>query len=299
MRYLMVSRLKGSFLGPIIGEYLALKGTRSQGKSLHWSRLSILSTESLISLGKFDASDWRSRQRKEGIELENNVLEIFATLPVAFFFHEDLTKLRRNLLSAAESWQNDPIVRDGMLAIGYAIAQSLTEKLNPRSLIPQIISFLGNTSTNLPQELLKVNHFLETDTGLARVQTELNRADKPSYAIAMAFYCFLSSLENFRLSILKACQNSNASHSISALTGALSGAYNSTVGIPVIWQVMLEQKHTNNYHMLQLTDALVAVWSGVYDLTPSFSDFRQEKCATGQSFSTTQAIAAPRVIRLR
>ncbi|MEC4813912.1 MAG: ADP-ribosylglycohydrolase family protein [Scytonema sp. PMC 1069.18] len=299
MRYSLVSRFKGSVLGAILGENIALRGKGSQNEILHWSQISILTAESLITLGKFDANDWRDRQRKEGVQLKNDVLKILATLPVAFFFHEDLIKLRHNLLLAAELWQDNPMVRDGMLAVGYALAQSLMEKLIPRTLIPQIISFLGETPTNLPQELLKVNHFLESGTGLARVQTELNRADKPSYAIAMAFYCFLSSGEDFRLSVLRASQNGNVCQSISALTGALSGAYNSTIGIPVIWQVLLEQEQANSYHMLQLVDALVAVWSGVYDLATSFSEFRQEKCAIGQGFSTTQAIAAPRVIRLR
>jgi ADP-ribosylglycohydrolase len=272
--------------------------------------MAISYAESLISLGRFDTEDWRRRQQQdqqqEFTNLENSYWAILATLPVALFFHENTTKLRHNLLLATENWQNDPVVRDGILAVGYAIAQSLTQKLAPKTLISQTISFIGETQTSLPQQLLKVNYLLEHGAGLERVQAEFSKEEKLSNVIALAFYCFVSTIEDFRLSVLRAIQNSYRSPAIGAITGALSGAYNSTVGIPVTWQVMLvQEKSTQDWklascsRMLELTDALVAVWSGVYNFAVHPDEVRKESGVMTPHLMSIQAIAAPRIIQSR
>ncbi|NJM69146.1 MAG: ADP-ribosylglycohydrolase family protein [Scytonema sp. RU_4_4] len=314
MRYSVVSRFKGTLLGAIIGEKIAYSHRKQlQGAgtlkipSLHWSDMAILCAESLISLGRFDAEHWRQRQQQEFTNLENSYWAILATLPVALFFHENTTKLRHNLLLATEIWQNDPLVRDGTLAVGYAIAQSLTEKLSPIDLISQTISFLGETQTNLPQKLLEVHHLLEHGAGLERVQAEFGKEEKLSNIIAMAFYCFLSTIEDFRLGVLRAIQDSYRSPAIGAITGALSGAYNSAVGIPVTWQVMLMQQRSakdskqlaNASKMVELSDAIIAVWSGVYNIAPHLDEVIEESSVMKPRLMSLQATAAPRVIRSR
>ncbi|MGH7997937.1 MAG: ADP-ribosylglycohydrolase family protein [Brasilonema sp.] len=315
MRYSVVSRFKGTILGAIIGEKIASShGKQLQGagtlkiSSLHWSDMAILCAESLIYLGRFDVQDWRQRQQQEFTNLENSYWAILATLPVALFFHENTMKLRQNLLLATEIWQNDPLVRDGTLAVGYAIAKSLTEKLSPIDLISQTISFIGETQTNLPQHLLEVHHLLEHGAGLERVQAEFGKEEKLSNIIAMAFYCFLGTIEDFRLCVLRATQDRYRSSAIGAMTGALSGAYNSAVGIPVIWQVMLTQQKSakdskqlvNASKMLKLSDAIIAVWSGVYDIAPHPDEVTEESnLMKPRRLMSLQATAAPRVIRSR
>lgn len=306
MRYSLVSRSQGTVLGAILGEIVLSRINQNVEtvhiKPPHWSQIAVLGAESLIKTGTFDVEDWHKRQQEHGICLEKSYSKILATLPVVLFSHENVIKLRQNLLLVAKIWEYDPVVRDGMLAVGYAIAQSLTEKLASTTLIHQTISFLGETTTKLPQKLLQVNQLLESGAGLERAQSELSREEKLSYAVAMAFYCFLSTIEDFRLSVLRAHQNSTPT--AGAITGALSGAYNSKVGIPITWQVLLEQPTAAKWkltssHMLQLTDALVAVWSGVYDLAPRVTEVSEERRAVGQSNSSFQAIAAPHVIRWR
>ncbi|WP_348983001.1 ADP-ribosylglycohydrolase family protein [Brasilonema sp. UFV-L1] len=269
--------------------------------------MAIFCSENLISLGRFDADLWRQRQQQEFTNLENSDWAILATLPVALFFHDNTTKLRDNLLLATEIWQNDPLIRDGTLAVGYAIAQSLTEKLSPKNLISQTISFIGETQTNLPQQLLEVHHLLEHGVGLERVQAEFGKEEKLSHIIAMAFYCFVSTIEDFRLCVLRATQARYRSSAIGAMTGALSGAYNSAVGIPVTWQVMLTQQRlakdskrlANASKMLELSDAMIAVWSGVYNIAPHADEVIEESSLMKPRLMSLQATAAPRVIRSR
>jgi ADP-ribosylglycohydrolase len=312
MRYSLGSRFKGTILGALLGEKTAFsRRNQLQGAgtlkitSLHWSDMTIECASSLISLGRFDQQDWQKAKQQELTNLENSYWAILATLPVALFFHENPIKLRHNLLLAAQIWENDPVVRDGILAVGYAIAQSLTEKLTSISLISQTISFIGETSTDLPQQLLKVNNLLEDGAGLERVQAEFSKEEKLSHSIGVAFYCFMSTIEDFRLSVLRALQNSHRSPEISAITGALSGAYNSAVGIPISWQVMLVQANStegqvsSSRRMVELADALVAVWSGVYDLALCPDEVSEEGSALAPHLVSLQATAAPRVIKSR
>ncbi|MEH2200724.1 ADP-ribosylglycohydrolase family protein [Nostoc sp.] len=313
MLYSPMSRFRGTFLGAFLGVSLASGGMQSQSY-LDLGRMAILGTESLIALGKLDLDDWIARQQEESLHLiatdDISIKIIIATLPVALFFHENPIKLRQNLLLVLKIWEDDPVVRDGTLAIAYAISLALTEKLNPLTLIPQTISFLGETPTSIPKKLLAVQNLLEQGAGFSRAQAEFAKEEKLSNIVAMAFYCFLSTLEDFRLAVLQANRNSNpkvkevtslSSQATSAITGALSGAYNGIGGIPVNWQVSLLQRNspvwglTSFSQMLQLIDTFVAVWSGVYDIALNPRELTEEE----SEVALLSVYAAPRVIRSR
>jgi ADP-ribosylglycohydrolase len=308
MRYSLGSRFRGTIIGAFIGESLA---SINEQESVNWGEIALLGAESLISSrSQLNLDDWIERQQTEfpNLDITDSVSlkAIIATLPVALFLHENTVKLRQNLRKAIIIWDNDLVVRDGTLAVGYAIAQSLREKLDIKTLIPQTIDFIGETPTPLPQTLLKVNKLLLQGAGLERVQESLSREEKLSKAVAMAFYCFLSTLEDFRLSILRATDKSDGlSPATGAITGALSGAYNSLTSIPVSWQMKLSSANSatlrlsNRKQMIELADGLVAVWSGAYDLAPYPEDLQQPGCAMSDKQGTLCVSASPRVIRLR
>ncbi len=294
MRYSLVNRVRGAFLGAFLGESL------SNPKICNLGKIAVLGTESLISLGKLDVDDWLKRQEKAGIELDTNINSwgqiILATLPVVIFFHENPVKMRENILELLKifNWQYEPVVKDASLIIGYAIAQSLNERLNPLNLIPETVSFLGKTATFLPQKLIKVNTLLEKKATLATAQRELSSPEKLTSNISLAFYCFLSTLEDFPLTVLRANQNHDFANQdvTGAIAGGLSGAYNSIVGIPVNWQISASP--TNSVYsfaqILKLADTMMAVWSGVYELNDDFGEFVD----TGSTI-----FAAPHIMRRR
>ncbi len=293
MRYSLINRVRGSFLGAFLGESLANPNSCNLGK------IAVLGTQSLISLGRLDIDDWLQRQEQAGIELETNIHSwrqiILATLPVAIFFHENTDRMRENILEVQRIFncQNEPIVRDASLIIGYAIAQSLNEKLDPCTLISKTVRFLDKTSTTLPQQLIKVNDLLKKEVGLATAQRELNSPEKLTNCISLALYCFVSTLEDFPLTVLRANQNQDVT---GIIAGALSGAYNSTVGIPVNWQISSSCTNSSGWglhsfsQMLKLADIMMAVWSGVYNLSDNCGEFVD----TGYTI-----FAAPHIIRRR
>ncbi|HLP91585.1 MAG TPA: ADP-ribosylglycohydrolase family protein [Nostocaceae cyanobacterium] len=305
MRYSLVNRFRGAFLGAFLGESVAKSQLADQNTSYcDLGKLAVSGTESLIRFGRLDIHDWVERQQLAGNHDDWGKI-ILATLPLCLFFHENPTQLKQNLQQVLKIWgQDHPALQDAILAFGYAIAKSLTEQLSPHLLIPQIITFLDNRTNPIAQNLLKVNTLFEQSASLAIVQTQLNSSEQISTDFALAFYCFLSTLEDFQLAVLRASYSAEENQtsfvkreSIAAITGTLSGVYNSTAGMPINWQVLFSPKNSpawglNNFsQMLELSDALVAVWSGVYELS------------LNQNYTTTTgkplSFAAPCVIRPR
>lgn len=300
MRYSLSSRFRGTLLGAALGENFASHVKRQSQQLDGWHKMAVLGAESLIQLGRFDLDDWRALFLRESSTQNTmnhvSTKAIIATLPIALFYHENEIKMRQNVQQLVAVWQDDPVSRDGALAVGYATLVSLTEKLNPAELIPQTIAFLGERQNQMSQQLAQVQTLLEQGAGLERAVTQLGRNAQPSTPIALAFYCFLSTLEDLGLSVRRAARAGYQPQITSAITGALSGAYNSTAGIPISWRMALSRPDakltawgmTTEAEMLQLSDSLVAVWSGVYDQVTHPTEL-----------TPVAAIAAPRVMRLR
>ena len=316
MRYSINSRFRGTILGLAIGARLGKCGSKHYlsapsgtsntlqitGQSLephNYSsssdaqiiNLALTGMKSLIQKGRFYLSDWHQCVAKDlGVSPLNSII---ATLPIALFYHENEIKLHSSLqLALTAVGQDEPENRDIALAVGYAIAQALQAPLHPLEIISRTTTFVG-ASTILSQKLSLVKIFLEHNAGIETVATALEQHHLSS-SLALAFYCWLSSLEDFRLTIRRVMQNSPQPQITCAITGALSGAYNGTLGIPATLQqplflppadLMSARSMTTQKEMLRLCDALVAVWSGVYDQANQASNL------TGGV-----AIAAPRVI---
>jgi hypothetical protein len=306
LHYSLISRFRGTLFGALITGTLPLKDIKHTTESPLLTQEAIdgfvFGCKSLISQGKFDLRDWLLRKKANSTLDKTNLSQVnlsqtneqllltifFATLPIILFCHENPLKLKQNITDVVLLYSDDSAILDSNLAFGYAIAKSLTGTLNPTILIPQIRDFLGDTSSNTPQYLLKVHHLLSQGASLQQVKTELGKLELSkvrlhkqntsnqnisSKLIAEIFYCFLATVEDFRLSILLSHKQSNPSlRAISPITGALSGAYNSTVGIPIAWQTRYSQQKSAELHsntclqMLKLADELLAVWSGVYNI---------------------------------
>lgn len=335
MRYSLLSRFRGALLGSLVGEILGDVGCRDRvlgGASLarlkqedaqasqtlsEWSQLATCGTESLIGCGRLNLEDWvlPSGKTPSKVVLKSAASSseaAVATLPIALFFHDDEIKLRQQLLACAEIWQHKPEASEGVLAVAYAIALALTEKLDFATLIPRTLAYLGSSQTPLVQQLEQVQILLEQGAGLNTTLTQLRREaqsrgeplGRPHTSIALAFYCFLSTPEDFRLCVSRAASTYQP-QTTAALTGTLAGVYNSLIGIPVGWRLainrtskggfgivgshqeqIVDQLNPPLHYRLQLADRLLEVWSGVYKVSASAQ-------------SQWLAVAAPRVIQPR
>ena len=331
MRYSLLSRFRGALLGTAMGEIWGAYGDswlmgQPQSTPLSGSgHLVVKGTEGLIRRGRLDLADWqesagensgevsvnpgksqkrRSKDKSKSTSKNDGVKgygAIISAVPVALFFHEDEAKLRQNLQQVADVWQDDSVLKDGTLAIGYAIASALKEKLNRHTLIPQTISYL-DAETPLVAQLRQVQSLLEQGAPKEMALNKLlprQTAPPPNFPVALAFYCFLSTIEDLRLSVLRAARCPQAQVTC-AIAGAISGAYNSVAGIPPAWRLLLEQQKgdasplatlwgiNSEAELLRLAARLLATWSGVYDAEKFLID-------TSQVF----AVGAPQTIKPR
>ena len=288
-------------------------------------QLAIACAQSLIGCNGFNLQDWQeareawakpeaSRNEDENLwallknpERESAATVALATLPAVLFFHEDAAKQRQTLQQVTEIWQHPPLLSAGPMAVGGAIAQALRHQLDPAALIPNIITYLQG-DTPLTAQLLQVQVMLEQAASLEATLTHLcNKktlstqnpvlppTDKlhqqgASYLpIALAFYCFLSTPEDLGLAVVRAARTGIEPRLTCALTGALSGAYNSSAALPPGWERALAGNlrlgaTPQEAQIKDLAANLLAVWSGVGGRRSRESPL-------------TWMVAAPRVMR--
>jgi ADP-ribosylglycohydrolase len=307
------------------------------GKNLsECGRLAVACAQSLIRCNGLDLKDWHDtwetftksemydRQSMEFQSILHPCEAAVAALPVAMFFHENTAKLREKLRLATDAWQHQkaPEWQTGVLAVEYAIARSLKEKLDPSTVMMQTIAYL-EIDNALTELLLQVQILIEEGADLERAATHLFKSatvvrspgsdhEKNPQAdsivnpatfipIALAFYCFLSTPEDLRLSVVRAARCGIAGQLTCALTGALSGAYNGAAAIPVEWRQALstgklrsatEGRESSiggmgsDAKIVELANNLFAVWAGVY--SPKTGS---------ESAARTPVVTAPYVIR--
>ncbi|MBC6473957.1 MAG: ADP-ribosylglycohydrolase family protein [Hormoscilla sp. GM102CHS1] len=319
MRYTIESRFQGAFLGAAVGEMLSNfytgRSWHQLGVGLNWWDLDIdegQQDQLLPGWGSQAVSVCKSliaHGRVEGVDNEATA----TILPVALFFHEDAAKLRLRLNQLAVSSKE---TRDESLAIGYCLLQIAQEKLDPSAIVPQIIAYLQGVSRDAhpvggrsrsadgPKNRTRADGAIASS--LAQVQTLLEmRAslETTSYmlsnSIGLALYCFLSTPEDFRLSVMRALRIARVQPQlVAALTGAMSGAYNSLAGIPVSWRIAIKRPLTAEKFLLpcwgvtsaaeivQLATNLFVAWSGA--LLPTHLSNKSPQ---------RYAVAAPQVMR--
>lgn len=290
MQSTLLNRFQATMLGALIGEQIGIErsgrprgsfgGARSGNRTVPLEDFIFFYAESLIYPERIESSNHEMfRQSLTSAEAA------IALLPVFLFFHEDFAKLRKNVENVTELWQNSPISTRDLLAIGYTLSQALQERLDPRELIPQLLTAtvgLPEGITHL-QRLQKIDILIQQNVGLDEaVQTILTLSDTTTgdAAIALAMYCFLSTASDFRISVLRASRTGYQVPIVAALAGMLSGAYNSTIGFPLEWRLPVPHQSKISH----ISSQLLAQWSGIY----SVGD-RPE--------SILLPVAAPQVIR--
>ncbi|HEY9645572.1 MAG TPA: ADP-ribosylglycohydrolase family protein [Chroococcidiopsis sp.] len=220
-----------------------------------------------------------------------------ATLPVILYYHDDFARLSdrlRQSVAALDLSSSDE--DDSMAALqvwGGCISLALRGDRPSVGWLGQLSLELNlpQRSPHLAQQLAQVQDWLAGRGPSA--QPERSRSESavgnhdPSRAIALALfapalYSVLSTPDSVRLSLAQAAAlgdpSGNASATVCALTGALSGSVNSVRGIPLQWRQGLWADPTatspvaerwglpSEAALLDLADRLAAHWSGLYDL---------------------------------
>ena len=242
-----------------------------------WNELEMAAIGVRLCTARMAAGQRMERSHTPFIAAESTL----ATLPITLFFHENEAKQQRLLTQTVQLWQCPLGTEAGLVAMSYAIAQALQGRLEPLTLVPQTVTYLKQSTANstpllldLVDALEQVQTLLQQGAGLHTTIEQLRaRANHlGNRAIALAFYCCLSTPDELPLALLRAVRSGEAAPIVCALTGALSGAHNSLNGLPLAWRVGSSTRSSgrlSDQAMNQLAAQLFAVWSGGYALTTS------------------------------
>jgi ADP-ribosylglycohydrolase len=212
-------------------------------------------------------------------------------LPLGLFFHDNLSALQ---CLDWEGLEAEPNIQDGVLAMAGAIAYILTPNLELDHLIPNLLPRL-DPETPLTDQLEQVQALLQQKASLEIAIRQLTQKVKVSSserfdsqfeaenwtAFALGLYCFLTTPQDYSLTVLRAGQTNYQPEITASISGALCGAYQGLSGISAKWRLTLPEKplwlevdpkienhsvksQTCESELLQLTHDLFAVWSGVY-----------------------------------
>jgi hypothetical protein len=311
MHYSLSNRFRGALLGALLGEYWGyLNPTNSKQDlllfdpntkdlamltPLQWSVSNgILSSTKGLIQGKL----WIDIDPSNGEKTSSQNLRLSTLsgilLPIALFFHDDEESLRQAIALWKSDVTMDSDLADFLFIFAYSIALALREQLEPINLIPHVLTHLKSDpdTTLVGQRLIQVQHLLNKRVSLAALEsfikeTLLQHPDMGSShpssdslivinSIAIALYGFISTSEDFRLTVMRSKRLDYCPQIVCALAGALSGAYGGVAGIPISWRRALqlnksEPSLTNAWTvpsestLFEMTDQLLATWLGIYN----------------------------------
>ncbi len=283
MRDSLLGLFQGTLVGAVVGAAIAEggePGLNQPARSLARADAIVASGEAIARSGHLDRPDIPLAQTPFCLE------SVAACVPLMLWFHDDRDRLRDSLLHVAEIGQFPVDLRADLLGVGFAIARMLSAQFNPAQIVPQLIDDLeGIENCSAIDRLLAIQSLLADGATLEAAQLHLGglRHSRVGTAIALAWYCFLTTPEDVSLTVRRARQTGDRAPLSGLIAGGLSGAYNGCIGIPLGWRSALPPETSDR--LLSLATQLWAAWSGVCDFDRA-----------GQ-LDEIPAVAAPRAIR--
>jgi hypothetical protein len=333
MRYSLLSRVQGALVGAALGEILGAccqlrQPHKSPGLWLGvdqwgfdaslellppgWGQIVVNGGWQLLQSNRWDLeklSNGTEFSRRKGSCHDGLAI---AALPLALYFHDDVDQLQTQIQQAIAAWMGDAVVDPELLAsvliVAYSIGLALREESGPSRLTLDLIADL-ETPILMPtinQMLHRVQTLAEERTSLAIATAQLSQAYLPHhptlFELSIVLHSFLTVPEDFRLLLLRVAQMSRQPQIACAIAGAISGAYNSLAGLPIVWRRQLISppdgssplSHlwgvASEADLIALAERLLASWSGVYHLA-------QNSAQGSVAVNMPLTVAAPGVIR--
>lgn len=284
MKHLLLTRFQGAVIGGNI-IYIDRLQIASNQLILDTKPLLVTGFDSLIRTGKFNIQDWTQPTFTDILSPERSLV---AMLPLMLFFHDDRVKLREILVDVSHRWQLDWETCSSAVAIAYIISRSLTESLNPRTIISQLLDETVNLHPHVFQSLSILDRIFDRSSSLHQVAQRFHLNSHPIITpTVLAIYCFLSTPEDFSLATRRAYQI-DRSQLTCALTGIVAGAHNSLTGIPLNGYIATQDRE----QWLAAAANLLTAWAGVYQ-----QDSSMPLVAANAVYPL--AVASPRVMQRR
>lgn len=296
MKHQTFEQFQGMWWGGIVGQALANQNHSGNNKGI----INFPEQKWLLERRQIAEILLQSPRLAE-IKLSKDSSNILSLLPLIIFYGDNQDLLLRiididnlKLANLAETKE----IREDILIWNYLLHSVLHPKfeswqVNPSLAMEQILTNLHNlesTETRLTQKLKLVVQEVHNGTNLHHLLDILSSdGNMRSTAIALSWYCFVTTPQDFRISVQRANRiKLNLAGWTAALTGILSGAYNGMTGIPCNWRIKISQNQ-NYVSENQTVVKLFKAWLGIYSLNGSQELYNQE----------LDAVASPQIIQPR
>lgn len=297
MHYNTYDRFCGSWWGSIIGQTITHQADNlfTQPWLLGRRQIAQLLLEQKLTITNSFGEDISTQVN--GLKYNSSLL---ALLPLIIFppDKQDLCQKlggKHHLKSA--NYFDNIYCSQQVLLWSYLLATVLNNRFNSLSqtgLIEEVLSQHQIPESILTDKLQLVFQGIQKGNSLTQMVEQVSAAEQSeATAIALAWYCFATTPQDFKLSVGRSARiddhlNSNQGGLITALTATLSGAYNGMKIISQGWKTKPDQEqhlHVEN----QLLTKLFKSWLGVYAREENY-----ESCNP-----KLDAIALPRLIQPR
>ncbi len=225
----------------------------------------------------------------------SNMLSLLSLIIFCGDNYDLLNKIMgKDNLKLANSGENAEI-REDILAWSYLLTSVLNNKFESRQInfnlvVERILNNLEVKETLLAQKLNLVVKAIKSGMSLHQLLDKMSSdGNTQQTAIALSWYCFATTPHDFRISVQRAASiKTDVAEFTAALTGNLSGAYNSIIGIPWNWRASISH-HPNYSSENQLVMKLFKTWLGIYSIDSNQESYNQE----------LNAVASPQMIQPR
>ena len=177
--------------------------------------------------------------------------------PVGVFYYDNPEQLREVAHLSSMITHAHPLGKEGGALQAYAIACALeTRFLEENGFIRSIKEFLYNDTGIYGEKINRIQHLLETQPSPREVVNALGNGITCFDSVPTAIYSFLSHHESFESAVVYAVNLGGDTDTISAMTGAISGAYHGYENIPSRWIEKLENGAKGRDYIIRLAEQL-------------------------------------------
>jgi ADP-ribosylglycohydrolase len=223
--------------------------------------------ESLVQLGSVRGDGYPDLLRAIATD-PPTAAPAMATLPLILFSHEAPDSLDQILMATLPVPQFSASIQVSTRTFARAIATLLAAPSPPIALIPALLTARPSPPSPLFVALQHTQTLLQCRASLHVAIAELSPYPPEFTALSLALYCFLSTPNELALTMRRAARCPDAAN-VCALAGALSGAHNTHLGIPRLWQfpqdAILDWGLSTD-GLNRLIQRLFASWSGSINL---------------------------------
>lgn len=255
--------------GLSVSEFLDELWSWSRGKWTDDTKMALALAESIVESGGFDpesaahkylewyiSGDWRGIGRtteqslenlREGAGWRNSGIEAdwaagngtaMRIAPIGLLNMNTPSRIEIDAREDAIITHNNHEAINGSYAVAYAVSRLAKGTIEPGSLIKETVDFIHPSEVLLGLEIAQ--KLFEEGVPADEALLDLGTGGYVVETVASAFYCFISSPEDYETAIYHAIRGGKDTDTTAAVTGALSGAYLGFEGIRLRWREEVE-----------------------------------------------------------